>query len=182
MHTESGTVPPIPHAKRMTIDAGSLLDGAYIISSMCSNGRSLPCFFIASFLKKLLNLNFVKFSLLQLSGYFKRESGTRFKVHIATVWVGMETHFACGRPSKPHSCYGNILKVLNHTTRIPALVVNQLWIWLNKLLLLLCPDLARLPPLPGTQPLVIQTSQCLLLSVYYTALFSLQAVSTTHAQ
>ena len=26
------------------------------------------------------------------------------------------------------------------------------------------------------------TSQCLLLSVYYTALFSLQAVSTTHAQ
>ena len=52
----------------------------------------------------------------------------------------------------------------------------------NKLLLLLRPDPARLPPLPGTQPLAIQTSQCLLLSVYYTALFSLQAVSTTHAQ
>ena len=39
-------------------------------------------------------------------------------------------------------------------------------------------SLIRLPPLPGTQPLVIQTSQCLVLSVYYTALFSLQAVST----
>ena len=29
------------------------------------------------------------------------------------------------------------LKVLNHASRIPALVLNQLWIWLNKLLLLL---------------------------------------------
>ena len=28
------------------------------------------------------------------------------------------------------------LKALNHATRIQALVVNQLWIWLNKLLLL----------------------------------------------
>ena len=45
-------------------------------------------------------------------------------------------------------------------------------------LLLLRHDPARLPPLPGTEPLAIQTSQCLLLSVYYTALFSLQAVST----
>ena len=75
----------------------------------------------------------------------------------------------------------SILKVLNHATRIPSLVVNQLWIWLNKLLLLLRPDPARLPPLPGTQLLAIQTSQCLLLNVYYTALFYLQAVSTTHA-
>ena len=41
---------------------------------------------------------------------------------------------------------------------------------INKLSLLLCPDPARLP---GTHPLAIQTSQCLLLSVYYT---------TTHAQ
>ena len=53
---------------------------------------------------------------------------------------------------------------------------------LNKLLLVLRPDPARLPPLPETQPLAIQTSQCLLLSVYYTSLFSLQAVSTMHAQ
>ena len=53
---------------------------------------------------------------------------------------------------------------------------------LIKCLLLLRPDPARLPPLPGTQPLVIQTSQYLVLSVYYTALFSLQAVSTGHAQ
>ena len=44
------------------------------------------------------------------------------------------------------------------------------------------PNPARLPPLPGTQPLAIQTTQCLLLSVYYTALFPLQAVSTGHAQ
>ena len=63
-----------------------------------------------------------------------------------------------------------------------TLVVNQLWIWLNKLLQLLRPDPARLPPLPGTQPLAIHTSQCLLLSIYYTALFSFQDVSTTHAQ
>ena len=45
-----------------------------------------------------------------------------------------------------------------------------------------CPDPARLPPLPGTQPLAIQTSQRLLVSVYYTALFPLQAVSTGRAQ
>ena len=53
---------------------------------------------------------------------------------------------------------------------------------MNLLLLLVRPDPARLPPFPGTQPLAIQTSQCLLISVYYTALFSLQAVSTGHAQ
>ena len=44
--------------------------------------------------------------------------------------------------------------------------------------LLLRTDPVHLPPLPRTQPLAIQTSQCLLLSVYYTALFSLQTVST----
>ena len=53
---------------------------------------------------------------------------------------------------------------------------------MNLIILLLRPDPVRLPPLPGTQLLAIQTSQCLHLSVYYTALFSLQAVSTTHAQ
>ena len=37
---------------------------------------------------------------------------------------------------------------------------------INKLLLLLRPDPARLPQLPGTQLLAIQTSQCLLLSAY----------------
>ena len=49
-------------------------------------------------------------------------------------------------------------------------------------LIFLCPDPSRIPPLPGTQPVAIQTSQCLLLSIYYAALFSLQAVSTTHTQ
>ena len=45
--------------------------------------------------------------------------------------------------------------------RIPALVVKSA-MNLNKLLLVFRPDPARLPPLPGTQLLAIQTSQCLL--------------------
>ena len=73
--------------------------------------------------------------------------------------------------------YMGIIKGTQSRYPYTTLVVNQ-----NKLFQLLRPYPARLPPLPGIQLLAIQTSQCLFLSVYYTALFSFQAVSTTHAQ